>query len=76
MYCNDKLKLNKFVRVAIPKNSDYFQRFSGSLPRPIDGQFSGDESLPSAATKLEQLDAAARANDYLLNNSEDSDNQE
>lgn len=66
MYCNEKMKLNKFRRVAIPKNSEYFRRFNGNLPIPSNGSFSGDEVLPSGLTKVEQISYAERINEQKL----------
>lgn len=66
MYCNDKMKLNKFVQVAIPKNSEYFRRFNGNLPVPSNGNFSGDEVIPAGMTKVEQISAASRLNEQFL----------
>lgn len=66
MYCNEKMKLNKFVQVAIPKNSEYFRRFNGNLPVPSNGNFSGDEVIPSGMTKVEQISAANRLNEQYL----------
>ena len=55
MYVNEKMKLNKFVQVKIPKNKEYFRRFNGNLPIPSDGNFSGDEVVPAGMTKNQQL---------------------
>ena len=55
MYVNEKMKLNKYVQVKIPKNSEYFRRFNGNLPIPSDGSFSGDEAAPAGMTKNQQL---------------------
>lgn len=66
MYCNEKMKLNKFVQVAIPKNSEYFRRFNGNLPVPSNGNYSGDEVVPQGLTKVEQISAANRLNEQYL----------
>lgn len=55
MYVNEKMKLNKFVQVKIPKNSEYFRRFNGNLPIPSDGNFSGDDVVPNGMTKNQLL---------------------
>lgn len=60
------MKLNKFVQVAIPKNSEYFRRFNGNLPVPSNGNFSGDEVIPAGMTKVEQISAASRLNEQFL----------
>lgn len=66
MYCNEKMKLNKFVKVSIPKNSEYFRRFNGNLPIPSNGNFTGDEVLPEGMTKNQQLSYANRINEQML----------
>lgn len=66
MYCNEKMKLNRYVSVKIPKNSEYFRRFNGNLPVPSNGSFTGDEVVPQGMTKTEQLSYAARKNSEYL----------
>lgn len=66
MYCNEKMKLNKFVRVSIPKNSEYFRRFNGNLPIPSNGNYTGDEVVPQSLTKVEQISYASRINEQKL----------
>lgn len=55
MYCPKKLKLNKFVDVAIPKNSDFFARLAGARPEAPSGAYTGDDILPVGMTKTELL---------------------
>lgn len=74
MYCNEKMKLNKFVRVSLPKNSEYFRRFNGNLPIPSNGSFTGDDVAPASLTKNQQLHAASQINDQL-NRQEDDEAQ-
>lgn len=62
MWCPDELKLNKFKKVRIPKNSDYFARFQGRFPSIPNGQYSGDASMPSMnMSKIDQLEFANKA---------------
>lgn len=55
MYKPDKMRLNKFVDVAIPKNSDYFARMAGNLPTIGSQFFSGDEVVPQNDRKVDVL---------------------
>lgn len=52
-HVNDKLKLNRFKDVAIPKNRDYFARF-GFAKSPANS-FSGDDLPPSNEDKIDSL---------------------
>lgn len=49
------MKLNKFVQVAIPKNSEFFSRLAGNMPKIPDGFFSGDSDIPEGMRKTEIL---------------------
>lgn len=56
MYVPEKLKLNRFKLVAIPKKMEYFQRFgANAAPLPT----SGDEVAPHQERKIEQVRATA-----------------
>lgn len=50
---SDKLKLNRFKFVSIPKNRDYFARF-GFAKSPANS-FSGDDLPPSNEDKIDAL---------------------
>lgn len=64
MYCNDKLKLNKFREVRIPSNSEYFSRYGNGDPSA--GSFTGDESIPFAQRKIDSIaQADAELRDLL-----------
>lgn len=76
MYCNEKMKLNKFVKVAIPKNSEFFRRFNGNLPVPSNGSYSGDEAIPHGLTKPEQISYAARINQQHLSDEATAESSE
>lgn len=54
MYVNEKLKLNKFRKVQIPENRDYFSRY-GFLNSP-ESSYSGEESAPGSLTKIEEIE--------------------
>lgn len=57
------MRLNKFVDVAIPKNSDYFLRMNGAFPNIPNGAYSGDEIVPPPdrlVDKLADMDAYDR----------------
>lgn len=53
--CNDKMKLNKFIRVDLPSNKVLFQRCSGIVPKH------GTTEIPSADFTSRNLDAIASA---------------
>lgn len=59
MYVNEKLKLNKFRYVAIPKPSEYFKRFGGMLP--TGDSYTGEEV---AVMPMSKVDMLGRAADY------------
>lgn len=61
MYVPEKLKLNKFVLVDIPKPSVYFARLGGLRPSLPAGVYSGDEILPRG-NKTDLLAMAESAN--------------
>lgn len=60
MYCPEKLKLNKFRLVSIPKNRDFFARLGGTRPSVPSGAFTGDDYIPSGMRKIDQLSAAQK----------------
>lgn len=51
MYCNEKLKLNKFKLVRIPKPAEYFARFGYNGIN--ESMYSGDENTPLYMTKID-----------------------
>lgn len=61
MYVPEKLKLNKFVFVDLPKPSTYFARLGGMRPSIPAGVYSGDEILPHG-NKTDILAMAESAN--------------
>lgn len=60
MYIPEKLKLNRFRQVNIPRPKDYFARF-GNMSTPS-GRYSGDQSLISGRKTdvLSRVDAIER----------------
>lgn len=55
MYVPEKLKLNKFKVVAIPKKGDYFKRYGeNNVPLPT----TGDEIAPHAERKTDSMAAS------------------
>lgn len=59
MFVVEKLKLNKFVHVEIPKKSDYFARLAGLSVNIPSSAYSGDEMPPKGNKTdiLAQMDA-------------------
>lgn len=55
MYKPAKMRLNKFVDVAIPKNSDYFMRLNGSRPDIPSSAYTGDDVAPMPDRKVDIL---------------------
>lgn len=55
MYKPNKMRLNKFVDVAIPKNSDYFLRMNGAFPNIPNGAYSGEELVPPSVRLVDML---------------------
>ena len=54
MYCpSDKMKINRFVVVAIPRNSEYVRRFGKSTP--LANQYTGENVAPRPATKIDMM---------------------
>lgn len=55
MYCPDeKMKINRFVAVAIPRNCEYLRRFGKSTP--LASQYTGESALPPRpATKIDMM---------------------
>lgn len=62
MKVNDKLKLNKFRFVSIPKNADYFARLGGARPVAPNGAYSGETCISNNLSKVEQLYEAEKMN--------------
>ena len=58
MFVVDKLKLNKFVHVEIPKNSDFFYRLAGARPTAPANAYTGDDILPQSMNKVDILSRA------------------
>lgn len=59
MYCPDELKLNKFKHVRIPSNDQYFARYGGVSPEDS-GNYTGDEAIPMAQTKIDAIAEGAQ----------------
>ena len=53
MVIPEKLKLNKFKLVVMPRNADYFARFGSSTPS--ESVYGGDENPSRQESKLDQL---------------------
>lgn len=54
MYCpDDKMKINRFKAVAIPRNCEYMRRFGKQTT--LSSQYTGDMSAPRPATKVDML---------------------
>lgn len=62
MFVVEKLKLNKFVHVEIPKNSDFFYRLAGARPVAPAGAFTGDDIVPNGMNKIDELYRADSVN--------------
>lgn len=59
MYCpNDKMKINKFKLVAIPRNVAYIKRF-GRVVAPAN-QFTGEQYAPMSMNKVDSFAALER----------------
>lgn len=56
MIIPEKLKLNKFRLVLMPRNRDYFARYNNSSEIP-DSAYGGDENPSIQRSKLDQLNA-------------------
>lgn len=54
MYIIEKLKLNRFQVVAIPKASELFARF-GRTGLPASSAYTGDDALAFSERKTEQI---------------------
>lgn len=66
MYCPEKLKVNKFRNVRIPKPSLMFQRYGQGNPDA--GSFSGDgdQTLPAYQSKIDAVaEVDAEYKDFL-----------
>lgn len=59
MFIPEKLKLNKFELVRIPRAKEYISRF-GLNPSPA-SSYSGDDVISNGSNKVENLAAASRA---------------
>lgn len=54
MYCPDeKMKINRFVAVAIPRNCEYMRRFGKQTT--LNNQYTGDKSAPRSGNKVDML---------------------
>lgn len=62
MFIVEKLKLNKFVHVEIPKNSDFFSRLAGARPVAPAGSYTGDDVVPNQLNKIDELIEADKVN--------------
>lgn len=55
------MKLNRFVHVEIPKNSEFFSRLAGNMPSIPNGLYSGDDTPPVNMRKTELLEYVAQS---------------
>lgn len=54
MFCPDeKMKINRFTPVAIPRNCEYMRRFGKSTP--MSNQYTGDNRIPLNGNKVDML---------------------
>lgn len=54
MFCpDDKMKINRFTPVAIPRNCEYMRRFGKSTP--LSNQYTGDERPPISGNKVDMI---------------------
>lgn len=54
MYCPDeKMKINKFKLVAIPRNCEYMRRFGKQTT--LNNQYTGEKRAPIAGNKVDML---------------------
>lgn len=68
MYCPNKLKLNKFKKVAIPSVRQMF-RSAGFLNMPANN-YTGDEEVEMPARKTDDMQRAYLMNRDALNEEE------
>lgn len=64
MYIPEKLKLNKFRFVDIPKPITYFKRFGYQSTNPV--QFTGDQVAPASMSKIDEINLGAKINENYL----------
>lgn len=57
MYIPEKMKVNKFVDVAIPSNKSFFARLGLVSPESL--KYSGDDLVPDQMSKTDSI------NDYI-----------
>lgn len=70
MYCpNDKLKVNRFQPVALPRNCEYMRRYGKVTP--LNNMYSGDEYIGFEKNKVDMLADAARY-DAMMQAEEDA----
>lgn len=73
MYCPDeKMKINKFKLVAIPRNVAYVKRF-GRVVAPAN-QFTGDELAPMTANKVDSFAAMERYDALMQQKEREAEN--
>lgn len=54
MYCpDDKMKINRFKSVKIPRNCEYVRRFGKMTP--MESQYTGDQLAPRSGNKVDML---------------------
>ena len=56
MYKPKNMRLNKFVDVAIPKNSDFFARLNGIMPNIPQNLYTGDDIMPENGRPVDILE--------------------
>lgn len=70
MYCpNEKMKVNAFKAVAIPRNCEYMRRFGRQVA--VSSQFTGDERPPVQGNKVDMLYQADLMNLQDVNSESD-----
>lgn len=70
----EKLKLNKFQHVAIPKNRDYFSRY-GFVSSPA-SQYSGDDINKMSSNKIDDMVEGERVVQYDIEHQKELLNKE
>lgn len=69
MYVQEKLKLNKFREVSIPRPSVYLER-RGNIPT-VDGSYSGDEDVPLQVSKIDSFSYSEHRINEKINKEQD-----
>lgn len=75
MYKPKNMRLNKFVDVAIPKNSDFFARLNGVIPSFPNNAYSGDSSIPMTSERKVDILADMEQYDKMMQRKEFAESQ-